>query len=74
MSDDATPGNVPLSDLLGAWQPIETAPHDGTYVIVWPPTWTGVTSCARWNDMGRITVSRDNPPTHWTLLAPPVSA
>ena len=87
MSDEATQEKASLTDGLGVWQPIETAPRDGTYVIVWPPTWTGVTSCANWNtdfyakrpspywartdDMGRVGRSRENPPTHWTLLAPP---
>jgi hypothetical protein len=86
----AAVGGSALSEGLGAWHPIETAPKDGTYVIVWPPTWTGVTSCARWHtdeyakkprpywsrtdDLGRVSVSRENPPTHWTLLAPPASA
>lgn len=62
------------------WQPIETAPKDGTAVIVWPPSWPGVTSCARydddhcarhprpyWDRGDAITVvnSRTNPPSHW---------
>lgn len=78
-----------LSDGIETWQPIATAPLDGTYVLVWPPTWTGVISCARWSldeyakrprpfwkrtdDMGRVTLSRDKPPTHWALLAPPTN-
>jgi hypothetical protein len=69
------------------WQPIETAPKDGRYVIVWPPTFTGVVSCARWDedkylkrprpywsrtdDMGRSTMSREKQPTHWMPLPPP---
>ncbi len=69
------------------WQPIETAPKD-EYIIVWPPTFTGVVSCAKWNedeyakrpqpywersdDMGRVTLSRETPPTHWMpQLKPP---
>ncbi len=67
------------------WRPIETAPKDGTFVIVWPPTWNGVTSCAHWNadeylkkpqpywsrtdDLGRKK-SREKPPTHWLPLPP----
>ena len=37
-----------MSDDMSGWQPIETAPKDGTVVIVWPPTWNAVTSCAYW--------------------------
>ncbi len=63
------------------WQPIETAPKDGTHVIVWPPTWDGVTSCAYWDDdkyakrprpfwkrsddLNRVSISRGKQPTHW---------
>lgn len=66
------------------WQPIETAPKDGTCVLVWPPTFAGVVSCARWNedrfakkphpywsrvdDLGKVYLSRGNPPTHWMPL------
>jgi hypothetical protein len=32
------------------WQPIETAPKDGTPVMVWPPTFHGLVSCAAWID------------------------
>jgi hypothetical protein len=73
-----------------AWLPIETAPKDGSYVFVWPPLWNGTIGCACWDedgfarrprpfwrrldDMGRITESRDNQPTHWRpLLAPPAA-
>lgn len=68
------------------WQPIETAPNDGRYVIVWPSTWYGRTSCARFDedryakkprpywsrldDNGSINRSRDNPPTHWMPILP----
>lgn len=61
------------------WMPIDSAPKDGSYVIVWPPTRRGAISCARfdndsysknprpyWNRLdARISASRDNPPTHW---------
>lgn len=62
------------------WQPIKTAPRDGTPVIVWPPTYPGATSCAWWNsdayakcprpfwdraDASLKSRSRDLPPTHW---------
>ncbi len=65
------------------WQPIETAPKDGTTVLVWPPTFTGVISCAKWNEDQYATRprpfwsrldslndadSRRKPPTHWAPL------
>jgi hypothetical protein len=73
-----------------AWLPIETAPKDGSYVFVWPPLWNGAIGCACWDedgfarrprpfwrrldDMGRITESRDNQPTHWQPLPVPPAA
>ena len=65
-----------------SWQPIETAPKDGTAVMVYPPTWNGRSaSIATWkrdkfakkprpywdrdDDMGRVTISRELPTTHW---------
>lgn len=63
------------------WQPIETAPKDGTRIIVWPPTWPQpCTSCAvydddryarkprpYWRRLDEIQrrLSRMTPPTHW---------
>lgn len=35
------------------WHPIETAPKDGTVVLVFPPTWKGkgrTASVAKWDD------------------------
>ncbi len=67
------------------WQPIETAPMDGTVVIVWPPTFRGVVSCARFDsnknakrprpywrriDTDSISISRENHPTHWLPVLP----
>jgi len=61
--------------------PIETAPKDGTYVIVWPPTFPNVISYARWDDnrfakypkpfwrrvdSRSVLSDRNMPPTHWT--------
>lgn len=66
------------------WRPIETAPKDGSAVLVWPPTWRGVISVARWDtdyrtrgpgnpywrriDAHAVMDSRNNPPTHWAPL------
>lgn len=66
------------------WQPIETAPRDGTRILVWPPTWTGTLSVAAWDedqyvkrpipywrriDAGNlVSVSRGRPPTHWAPI------
>lgn len=71
---------IKVSDDM-SWQPIETAPKGDSYVAVWPPTWAGVLSCAKWDedkyakrlkpfwnridDMCRIGISRAKPPTHW---------
>jgi hypothetical protein len=70
------------------WQPIETAPKDGTYVLVYPATWGGMScSVAQWaedkyaktprpfwtrlDDLGKVTISRQKPPTHWQPLPQP---
>jgi len=65
---------------MSDWQPIETAPKDGTYVMVWPPTYSGAVSCAVWDwqtdhkrprpfwqrlDTDSAWTSRNHPPTHW---------
>ena len=72
------------------WQPIDTAPKDGTAVLVSPGTWSGRSaSIAKWesdkyakkprpywgrdDDLGRVTISREHPPTHWMHLPPPPS-
>ena len=69
------------------WQLIETAPKDGTAVLVFPPTWGGISaSIAAWEEdvyakkprpywkrfdaLGRASLSRDKPPTHWMPLPP----
>ena len=97
--DDGTPLHLAAArelrrlaelDRLAAtgWQTIDSAPKDGTSMLVWPPLWTGGTiSCAYWNtdkyskkprpfwkrldDMGRVSLSRDTPPTLWQHLPPP---
>lgn len=70
---------------MSEWQPIETAPKDGSHIQVWPPTWTGVSSCARWetdkhsknprpfwsrtDDFGRVGTSRAIKTTHWKPIS-----
>lgn len=72
---------------MSEWQPIETAPKDGKYVLVWPGRCTGIAcDIARWEDdkyaksprpfWARIgfstkTGDRVNSPTHWQPLPPP---
>lgn len=74
---------------MSGWQPIETAPRDGTIVLVHPATWTGMSaSPARWDDnryakhprpyWNRIDtvsahISRAYEPTHWQPLPEPPS-
>jgi hypothetical protein len=68
------------------WQPIETAPKDGSYIVVWPPTWNKGVSCAKWNsdrfsakprpywqrlDAMQTTQSRLKTPTHWAPIPLP---
>ena len=69
------------------WKTIDTAPKDGTTVLVYPPHWGNATvSIAWWDDdkyanrprpfwkridARQITDSRENPPTHWMPMPPP---
>ena len=42
------------------WQPIETAPQDGTLILVYPPTWPDrACSMAKWK--GDLYASRPRP-------------
>lgn len=78
-----------MTETTVKWMPIETAPKDGTRVMVWPPTYRETVSCARWDPdehakrprpfwyrsdaYGRITVCRENEPTHWApIISGPV--
>lgn len=72
----------------GAWQPIETAPRDGTAVLVMSDNWTGTktgraeecngdnTYVAQWwkDDGCRGVWECPVEPTHWMPLPPPPSA
>lgn len=59
---------------MGEWLPIESAPRDGTTVLLWAPHWktpeTGWTyGRDDWQDCRKDTPTR--PPTHWQPLPPP---
>jgi len=70
-----------------SWQPIETAPKDGSSILVFPATWDKKPcSIAHWNtdeyskkprpfwerdDQIQITYSRGATTTHWMPLPPP---
>ncbi len=62
------------------WHPIETAPADGTHVLVWWPRWSAFPTIAYVNKVGRwvceAAISEDgDEPSHWTPLPdPPVTA
>ena len=67
---------------MSEWQPIETAPKDGTYILVYgPEEWDMVLWHPYWGDCGawcRVqTADYDNDnrevrnPTHWQPLPPP---
>lgn len=65
------------------WLPIESAPKDGTYVMLWWPYWSDHAMDGCWDDRGywigcrSLAERADGPqPTHWMPLpaAPPVSA
>lgn len=75
---------------LAGWEPIETAPKDGTYVIIWSGWFGGAATIAHWDDDRHANkkaprwISRDRvygrksfvdiPPTHWMPLPPPPPA
>lgn len=70
---------------MGEWQPIETAPKDGTEVDVWVADGTGggyriadaywCASRERWRFNGQIhDIAWTDDPTHWMPLpSPPLS-
>ena len=86
MTDDTTPAKVRLTDGLGAWQPIETAPKDGTNVLLVnrkgnmaTGLWRGRGVMAGWWLRGgngpNVFFNDHHGPTHWMPLpAPPQSA
>lgn len=62
---------------MSEWQPIETAPKDGQWVLGWAPGWL-VVSMAWFHVPGKVaphwTTGRNERPikaTHWMPLPPP---
>jgi hypothetical protein len=63
---------------LSEWQPIETAPMDGTEVILWWPHWSDTPVTGSWMEKSDQWFSEvclgysddDPPPTHWRPLPP----
>jgi hypothetical protein len=58
------------------WQPIETAPKDGTVVLGWDPTWYDIATPIRWNEKRQrwdfFHVSHQTFASHWRpMLAAP---
>lgn len=72
---------------MANWEPIDTAPRDGTYVIIWSGWFGGRATIASWDDdryankpIPRWSSSErlygrrafiDIPPTHWLPLPTP---
>jgi len=66
--------------VTGVWQPMETAPKDGSMVLAWRdgwecPSWVcwilnPRTKTEFWNDLVELDHydNIDNPPTHWIEL------
>jgi hypothetical protein len=82
MSETNQALGTPVDLVLGAWQPIATAPCDGTRVLTYREGWQEHTTVAWFNSTGcgaacwvPVWGSQCPPPTHWTPLpAPPQSA
>lgn len=79
------PHPITKGEKMSEWQPIETAPKDGTDILLgYYPTWPGLDlgkgSCevAFWHGIkntwcGRVLLNADGhfSPTHWMPLPPP---
>lgn len=75
-----TPPKKRTRHLLMTWQPIETAPKDGTDVIVYRPKFDGTyipqVGMDWWSErLGGVWAKsrKDVPPTHWMALPKPPS-
>lgn len=57
------------------WQPIDTAPKDGTLVLIWMPLFKRVFACEFANGLWQTGVWTNDmsmhPPTHWMPLPDP---
>lgn len=64
------------------WRPIETAPKDGTPVLLWWPDWTSWPAAGFWYEdaceggnnwklAGQRSPAYVKPPTHWMPLVEP---
>lgn len=56
------------------WQPIDTAPRDGTRVLLWYPAWIQHVFTAEFehgNWQTGVWYSNRAKPTHWMLLPSP---
>lgn len=61
----------------GRWQPIGTAPKDGTLLLVWAPGVEGLNaifSLCAWHDEAGFCIDELRQPTHWMPLPEPPSA
>lgn len=55
----------------GTWQPIETAPRDGTEIVVYAPAREGLNSMASkcaWHPDAGFCIDELRHPTHWIPL------
>lgn len=71
------PSTLPAQP-AAAWQPIETAPKDGTDILLWPTRWPKkLVSAGYWNEgssswslLGDLAFNPQSP-THWLPYASP---
>jgi hypothetical protein len=55
------------------WRPIDSAPRDGTRVMMWGAGWDAPQTHTWWNEANAEIELRHwhDPPTHWMPLPPP---